>query len=245
MSEASGTRGAKRSIMAQNISIPTSGGRSFDAVLAMPPSGPAPALIFIPSIFGNTEGLQATIDRYATHGYIAVSIDPFWRTAPGPLGLDRYPEASKRMNDWSVDEGLDDTRAALAYLKTIPSWNGKFAMVGFCFGGRLAMLGLMRLGADAAVTFHGTAMHLDLAEAGNIRGPFSFHFGEADPVVPMEQVDQVKAALAGRDGEIHVYAGAGHSFAQQESPRYHPEAGPLSEERALKLLERLKSPITA
>jgi carboxymethylenebutenolidase len=231
--------------MAHTISIPTSDGRSFDAVLAMPPSANAPALIFIPSIYGNTEGMQATIDRYASHGYIVVSIDPFWRTVPGPLGLDRQPEASARKDTWTVDQGLDDTRAVLGYLKTLPEWNGRFAMVGYCFGGRLSLLGLIRLGADAAVTFHGTAMHLDLAEAGGITAPFSFHYGENDPVVPLDQVELVKNALAGKDGEIYLYPGAGHSFAQQESPRYDPVAGPLSEERALAVLERIKTPVTA
>jgi carboxymethylenebutenolidase len=231
--------------MAQTISIPTTDGRAFDAATAMPPSGPAPALIFVPSIYGNTEGMQATVDRYASHGYIVVSIDPFWRTVPGPLPLDRQPEASARKDDWTVDQGISDVRAVLAYLATLPAWNGKFAIVGYCFGGRMAMLGLIRLGADAAVSFHGTAMHLDLAEAGAISAPFSFHYGSNDPVVPLEQVELVRAALAGKDGEIYVYEGAGHSFAQQESPRYSPEAGPLSEARALAVLERMKTPVRA
>jgi len=231
--------------MAQTISIPTSDGRAFDAAVALPPGGSAPALIFIPSIYGNTDGMRATIDRYASHGYIVISIDPFWRTVPGPLSLDRQPEASARKDGWTPDLGLSDTRDVLTYLATIPAWNGKFALVGYCFGGRLALLGLIRLGADAAVTFHGTAMHLDLAEAGGITAPFSFHYGGADPVVPLDQVEAIKAALAGKDGEIYVYDGAGHSFAQQESPRYSPEAGPLSESRALALLERLKTPVTA
>jgi carboxymethylenebutenolidase len=232
--------------MAQTISIPTSDGHAFDAALATPPGdGPAPALVFIPSIFGNTEGMQATIDRYASHGYIVVSIDPFSRSLPGPLGYDRQADASARKDTWTVEDGLADTRAVLAYLATMPSWNGKFAMVGYCFGGRLSMLGLIRLGADAAVTFHGTAMHLDLAEAGSITSPFSFHFGEVDPVVPLDQVDAIKTALTGKDGEIYIYPGAAHSFAQQESPRFHPEAGALSESRALAMLERLKAPVPA
>ena len=231
--------------MAKAISIPTSDGHAIDAVLATPPGNDLPALIFVPSIYGNTDGMQATIDRYASHGYIVISADPFWRTAPGPLTLDRQAEASKRKDDWNVDLGLADVRAVLDYLKTMPAWSGKFAMVGYCFGGRLTMLGLIRLGADAAVTFHGTGMQLDLAEAGNITAPFSFHYGEVDPAVPLEQVEQIRAALAGKDGEIYVYPGAAHSFAQQESPRYSPEAGPLSEARALKMLERLKTPITA
>jgi carboxymethylenebutenolidase len=227
--------------MAQTISIPTADGRAFDATVAFPPmQGDVPALVFIPSIYGNTEGMQATIDRYAGHGFIVVSIDPFWRTVPGPLGLDRQPEASKRKDDWTVEQGLDDVRAVLRYLETLPNWNHKFATVGYCFGGRLSLLGLTRLGADAAVTFHGTAMHLDLGEAGTISQPFSFHFGDADPVVPMEQVEAIKAALAGKNGEIYVYPGAQHSFAQQESPRYDPVAGPLSEERALATLAALK-----
>ena len=231
--------------MAQTITIPTSDGHAFDAVLAMPTRGDAPALIFIPSIFGNTEGMTATIDRYASHGFIVISIDPFWRTVPGPMPLERRAEASARKGGWTVDQGLDDTRAVLTYLANVPAWNGKFAMVGFCFGGRLSLLGLMRLGADAAVTFHGTAMHLDLAEAGNVTAPFSFHYGEDDPSVPLDQIKTIQSALAGKDGEICVYPGAVHGFAQQESPSYHPEAGPLSEARALAVLERLKTPVTA
>jgi carboxymethylenebutenolidase len=228
--------------MAQTIHIPTADGRAFDAALAMPPDdASAPALIFVPSIYGNTDGLRATIDRYASHGFIAVSMDPFWRTVPGPLGMDRQAEASQRKDDWSVEQGLDDTRAVLAYLATLPHWNHRFAMVGYCFGGRLSMLGLIELGADAAVTFHGTAMHLDLDRADRITKPFSFHFGELDPIVPLDQVDAIKAALAGKDGEIYVYPGAAHSFAQQESPRYDPAAGPLSEQRALAVLERIKA----
>ena len=214
--------------------------RAFDAAVALPPGGTAPALIFIPSIYGNTDGMRATVDRYASHGYIVVSIDPFWRTVPGPLPLDRQPEASARKDDWTPDLGLSDARDVLAYLATMPSWNGKFALVGYCFGGRLALLGLIRLGADAAVTFHGTAMHLDLAETGGITAPFSFHYGGADPVVPLDQVEAIKAALAGKDGEIYVYDGAGHSFALPDNPSYHPAIAQLSEERALAIFDRMK-----
>jgi len=228
--------------MAKPISIASSAG-TFEAELALPEGGPAPAIIVVPSIFGNTDGLKATLDRYASHGYIVLAIDPFWRTAPGPRGQDEREAASARAAEWTVENGLADVQAAVETLKTMPAWNGKYAVMGFCFGGRLAMLGLTRLDADAAVSFHGTRMHLHAGEADKVTKPFSFHYGGDDPVVPLDEVAQVQAALAGKDGEIYIYPGAGHSFAQQESPRYSPEAGPLSEARALAVLERLKTPV--
>jgi carboxymethylenebutenolidase len=231
--------------MSHTISIPSREGGSFDAEVAEPAHGAAPGIIVVPSIYGNTDGLKETLDRYAGRGFIALSIDPFWRTVPGPLPLERREEASARMQTWTVEQGTSDVQDALAALRTFPKWNGKFAILGFCFGGRLAMLGLTRLGADAAVAFHGTAMHLHLDELGDSTVPFSFHYGGDDPVVPMDQVEQIQSALAGYDGEIFVYEGAGHSFAQQESPRYDPVAGPLSEDRAFAILERLKSPAIA
>ena len=215
---------------------------TFDAYLAMPPPGRAPAIVIEPSIMGITDGLKETADRYASKGFIVVAIDPFWRTLPGPLGPERFPEALQRMHDWTVVGGLDDLEATLTTLKTMSNWNGRWAVLGFCFGGRPAFLALSRLGADAAVAFHGTDIHLHIDEAAQVNKPFSFHFGGSDPVVPLEQVELIDTALREKDGEIYIYDGAGHGFAQQEAQNYHPEAGPLSEQRAFELLERLKDP---
>jgi dienelactone hydrolase len=65
--------------------------------------------------------------------------------------------------------------------------------------------------------------HLD--EVGRITCPVSFHYGDADPVVPMDEVRAAQQAFAGRaSAEIRVYPGAGHNFAMPRKEGYHPAA---------------------
>jgi len=231
--------------MSKTVSITSSDGRAFDAYLTMPPVGPAPAIIVVPSIFGVTDGFKTTLDRYASKGFIVIAPDPFWRTIPGPLTGARMEDAQKRKNAYDEAAGLDDLRHTIALLGTLPEWNGKFGIFGFCFGGRLAMLGLTRLGADAAATFHGTMIHSMLDEAAAVTKPFSLHFGETDHIVPLDQIEAIRAGLAGKDGEIYVYEGAGHSFALPDNPSYNETAAQLSEDRALAIFDRLKEPAIA
>jgi carboxymethylenebutenolidase len=231
--------------MSTTISVTSADGRPFEAYLALPPSGPAPAIVIVPSIFGVTDAFKTSLDRYASKGFIVIAPDIFWRTHPGPLTVEHYAEAQTRMKAYNFDDGLDDLKRTVATLKSMPEWNGKFGIFGFCFGGKHAIVGMTRLGADAGASFHGTRMHTVLEEAATLTKPFSFHYGEDDHVVPMDQVAAIKATLAGKDGEIFVYPGVGHSFALPDNPSYHAEAARISEERALAVFNRLKDPAIA
>jgi len=227
-------------MMSTTISIESRDGRAFEAYLALPPSGPAPAIVIVPSIFGITDAFKVSLDRYASKGFVVVAPDVFWRTHSGGLDHARMAEAQARMKAYDWDDGLDDLRRTVDALKNVPEWNGKFGIFGFCFGGKHAILGITQLGAEAGATFHGTQMHTILDEAAKVDKPFSFHYGKDDHVVPMDTVDAIKAAFAGKDGEIYVYEGVGHSFALPDNPGYHAEAARLSEERALAVFDRLK-----
>jgi carboxymethylenebutenolidase len=228
--------------VSETISIASPEGHAFDAYVTSPAGARAvPAILVAPSIFGVTDGLKQTLDRYASHGFHAVAADPFWRTHPGPLDQpDDMAAARQRSSEWKVEQGLSDMRATLATIATLPNWNGKFAVLGFCFGGIHAMLGLTQLGADASVAFHGVQMQNHLDGAERITKPYSFHFAEEDPVVPLDHVEQVRRALPAGGGEIYVYAGAGHGFAQVEAAKFHPAAAALAERRAFAVLEQLK-----
>jgi carboxymethylenebutenolidase len=231
--------------MSSTISVASGDGRLFEAYLALPPAGPAPAIVIVPSIFGVTDGLKTSLERYASKGFIVIAPDVFWRTQPGPLTPDRVAEGQVRMKAYNLDEGLDDLRRTVDALKSVPQWNGKFGIFGFCFGGKHAFLGITRLGADAAASFHGVLIHTVLDEAHKLDKPFSFHYGKTDHVIPMEQVEAIRAALAGKDGEIHVYEDAGHSFALPDNPSFHAETARLSEERALAVFDTMKEPALA
>ncbi len=172
----------------------------FDAALALPDnSGHVPLVIVVGSIWGVNDNLKAVVDRYAKRGFIVIAPDPFYRTRPGVLDpRTQLDLALERVEAWKPQDGVDDVRAILSHAKTFQNWNGKFAIAGYCFGGRLAMMGLTELGADAAVSFHGVGLELHLDKADNVTKPFSFHFGADDEYVPIEVVERLRAGLAGR-----------------------------------------------
>jgi carboxymethylenebutenolidase len=225
--------------MGKMISITASAGGAFDAYLALPERRPAPAIIVSSSIYGITKGLRETIDRYAGRGFIVIAHDLFWRTQPGALEGNRRQEARARLEAYDVERGLDDFRAVRDALATLPEWNGKFAVLGFCFGGQHAFLGLSRLGADAGISFHGTSIQHYLDEAPAIAKPFSFHFAAEDDLVSPADIERIRQALAGKTGEIVVYEGATHGFARVESPTYDAAVTQAAEERAFAVLDGL------
>ena len=78
----------------------------------------------------------------------------------------------------------------------------------------IAHLAAARLGADAAGSYHGTRIGEHLDEVSQVTCPVSFHFGADDPFVPMDEVNAIKAAYAGRpNANIVTHAGASHNFA--------------------------------
>jgi carboxymethylenebutenolidase len=223
----------------ETIRIPRGDGGTFEAYAVLPDARPAPAIIAVSSIYGVTTGLKHTMDRYAARGFIAIAPNFFWRVGGGPLLETQREAAEARIKGYDNEDGVEDMRRTRDALAGRPEWNGKFAVLGFCFGGRHAFLGLTRLGADAAVAFHGSHIHRYLDEAPAVTKPFSFHFAGIDPLVPLEQVELIRTALAGKRGEIAVYDRVHHGFAREESPRYDPAAAQLSEERAFACLTAL------
>jgi carboxymethylenebutenolidase len=226
-------------VRSESIAIERADGGTFDAYVTLPERLPAPAILIVSSIYGITDGLKHTMARYAERGFIAIAPDFFWRVLSGPLGDAQRDLAEGRINGYDINDGLDDMRRTRDALAKRRDWNGKFAVLGFCFGGRHAFLGLTRLGADAAAAFHGSHIHRYLDEAAAVTKPFSFHFAGDDPLVPLDQVEQIRDALRGKPGEIAVYDGVHHGFAREESPRYNAEAARVSEERVFDKLEAL------
>lgn len=97
--------------------------------------------------------------------------------------------------------------------------------LGICFGGPYAL----RAAADSlvagVVTWHGSWMEKSLGRVSDMRCPMRFHFGSADPIVPIEAVEAIRKAFEGRsDVKIYVHEGATHGFSHPESPAYDAEA---------------------
>lgn len=189
----------------------------FEAYLAAPDSGPSPGVIVIQEIFGVNDHIRSVTDRLAEAGYAALAPDLFWPHQPGfNIGYtpDDIAVGREIMGKMSLDDAVRDVEATIGVLNNRPeSQSGKTGVVGFCWGGLMTYLVSARLQPTCSVPYYGGGIHNFLGESGDINAPILFHFGEADDGIPMDQVDQVKAAVQGKSGAtVHTYPGAGHGF---------------------------------
>lgn len=215
---------------------------SFAAQFAAPQTTPAPGIVIVPHIGGIAPDMGEWAGHYAAKGYFAIVPDVFWRVQPGvnpptDEGRKRNFERSTKVD---VDDCVRDVQTAIDYLKARPGCNGRVGVIGFCFGGKYAYLATTRLGVTAAASFHGVGIGDYLAEADKVAGRLSLHFGDSDPIVPMDEVTAIQAALGTNPRvDIGVYAGAAHNFTRKGGPTYQVEAASQSESRSDEALATL------
>ena len=65
------------------IDIAAKDGGNFKAYCAKPAGGSGPAIVMIQEIFGITDWIKETADKFAEQGYLVVAPDMFWRFDPG------------------------------------------------------------------------------------------------------------------------------------------------------------------
>jgi carboxymethylenebutenolidase len=212
----------------------------FGGYLALPPAGTGPGLVLWQEIFGVNEHIQAVAEQYALDGFVVLAPDTFWRQAPrvqlGYEGADRE-QAMTLMKGCAAADALTDIGASLAALRARPEVGGaKVGTFGYCMGGRLAYLSAATGGVDAAVAFYGGGIHGQLERAAAITAPMQFHYAGHDDNIPLEAVERVRAALAGKAAEIHIYPGAHHGFNCWARASYHAPSAALAHGRALAFL---------
>jgi carboxymethylenebutenolidase len=188
---------------------------NFDCYLAMPPGlARNPAVVLASSIRGVDEDLRGIADAFAARGYIAAAPDLFWRTDPGPLARGD-PRAAARAQPRlaSVETGERDMAGVLTHLRTLKSFNGQAAVMGFCYGGPYAILGPKRLGYHAGIACHGSQMLDYLADVGDVQGPVCIFWGDEDHLAPAQVRDAyVAMAMRMKNLEVRVLARVRHGY---------------------------------
>jgi carboxymethylenebutenolidase len=204
----------------------TDGSGSFAGTVTVPPAGQGPGLLLLQEIFGVNEYLRAVGQRLAALGYVTLAPDLFWRQEPGvdlPHDESAMGKGMQLAQGFDADKGAADLGASLAALRSLPEVGGRGAgVLGFCFGGTMAFLAAAVHDPDVAVSYYGSGVPSMLGMADQITCPILFHFGEADPFLPLEGAKAVEAAFGGREGcEVHIHAGAGHAFDNSFAPTFH------------------------
>jgi carboxymethylenebutenolidase len=174
-------------------------------------------LVILQEIFGVTDQLKGVAMRYAALGY-EVAIPALFdrRERAAVIPFDQAPKGREMMLASKLDETMKDVDAAV---QKLAEGGGNVAVMGFCWGGGLAIRAAQELEVAGAVSFYGTRLTQYLDRP--LKAPVLGHFGTKDDHVPPEMLREAKEHLAGL--EVHMYE-AGHAFANDARPSFVPDA---------------------
>jgi carboxymethylenebutenolidase len=208
-------------------------GRSFAAHCAVP-DRPGPGILLFQEIFGNAN-MRGLADRLAGEGYCVLVPDMFWRIEPGferndESALQECMDMVGRL-DWDLVP--DDVSATHAHMLSMPECTGTVGAVGFCLGGTLAFLAAARSrvdgrGLDAAVSYYGSGNNGLLPMLDDVTCPVLFHYGDRDPFISRESIEEVERAVATHPGMRVERYDAGHAFSNWDAPSMYDEAAATS-----------------
>jgi len=230
-------------MLKKDIKIRSSEGPEFDCYVVTPQTEQkVPAIVLASAIHGVDKDLRGIAEELASHGYIAAAPDLFWRTVPGPLARDdprSAPRGQPRLE--RIETGERDLADTLALLRKQPLFNGRAAVIGFCYGGPYAILGPKRLGYDAGISCHGTQMLDFIKELEDVRQPVCIIWGDQDHAAPANVLEAYRAVPARMNNvEVHVFPGVLHGYMMKGNAKaFDKKMYDFSMERALALLERL------
>lgn len=225
-----------------SIPIP-SAGAMMSAYLVVPDGPSRGGIVLLQEIFGVNEAMRGKARFFAANGYTVVVPDLFWRLEPRVdlgYGEDDRKRGFALMQKYDQAVGSDDIRIAAKWLRQYSSPK-PIAMVGYCLGGRMAVLaGAENQDVSAIISFYGVRLDLCADKLRTLPVPFQFHVGDNDAHVTAEHTAAVRGAVDGKqDAEVFVYPGAQHGFCNRlRTDVFANEAATLAGSRALTLLEK-------
>lgn len=188
-------------------------------------------LVLVQEIFGVTEHIRELCDSFAEDGYEVIAPSFFDRAAPG-FTADYSPQSIETGRELSAAAPWDQVQGDLQ--AAIDALAPNVFVTGFCWGGAAAWLAACRCdGLTAASCFYGRRISELLDETPKV--PAILHFGKADPTIPLEKVEEIRA----RHPDLPVYLyDAGHGFVSDRRADYHEDSARLARLRTLALFSR-------
>jgi carboxymethylenebutenolidase len=217
------------------------GSGSFAAYVLEPAKKPAGAVVVIQEIFGVNDSMKETCKEIAAMGFVAICPDLFCRIEPGVNLTDKteaeWKKAFALMNAFDQDKGVADLQVAVDAARAYPGANGKVGTIGFCLGGRLAVMMATRSDADVNVSYYGVGLDGLVPEFGKITAPLMVHIAEKDEFSSPEVVETV---LAGAEDNEHVdafvYPDVQHAFARVNGVHFDARAATIANGRTAEIL---------
>jgi dienelactone hydrolase len=197
--------------------------------------GKRAGVLVVPEWWGVSDYARKRARMLAGEGYVALVVDMYGngQTADNPTDAGKLAGIVNK----NPPLALSRFQAAESFLGKQPNVKkGELAALGYCFGGGV-VLNMARAGEPlkAAVSFHGVLATDVAVKPGAIKAKLRVFHGEADPVVPPEQVEAFKAEMdaAHVDYMFVAYPGVKHTFTNREADSYAAQFGlPLKYDNA-------------
>lgn len=193
--------------------------------------GKYPAVVVVHENRGLNPHTEDVARRFALEGFIALAPDALSPLGGAPADADKARELFQKLD---ASKNAQNFIGAFQYLRELKGCNGKFACIGFCWGGAMAnTLAVNVPDLLAAAPFYGR--QAEAADVPKIKAALQLHYAEKD--------ERVNAGIAAYEEalkkanvkyELHMYMGAQHAFFNDSAPtRYNEEAAKLAWSRVL------------
>jgi len=232
------------------VSFP-SGRSEIDAYLSRPKTkGRYPIVIVVTGNSINEDYIQNTTAMLAQKGFVGIAPNIFWLQKNSMTADEKRRVFVEQITDERI---FQDLQAAINYLKKQNYVRtGRIGIMGFCFGGRCAlMFAANSKEINAVAPFYGNLRTPPFANRkkdpldvlDKLKVPIQGHYAESDSEIPLEQLRGFEQGLKKRGVDIEMYTyKAPHGFFAYTRKTYDKEATETSWQRTAEFFKRTLSP---
>ncbi len=190
-----------------------------------------PGVLVIHENRGLNEHIEDVARRAAVAGFLAIAPDGLSVAGGAPADQEQARDVFAKTDGERI---ATDVLAAIPWLAADARNNGKIGVVGFCYGGGLALrAAVTTVGVDAAVAFYGRQPSAE--DTKKIKVPILLHYAGEDERVNAG-IPDFRAALdaAHVPYSLNMYPGTQHGFHNDSSAaRYNEPAARLAWSRTI------------
>ena len=220
----------------ESITYPGDGTEMKGYVARPKANGKYPSIVVIHENRGLNPHIEDVTRRAALAGYVALAPDALSPMGGTPADADQARDMFQKLE---APKNLNNFIKAFDYLKSRKDCNGKFGVVGFCWGGGMVnQLAVNVSDLKAAVAFYGRQP--EVAEVPKIKAAVQLHYAGTD--------DRINAGIPAYEEalkkanvkyELYSYEGAQHAFHNDTAPsRYNEASAKLAWERTLAFFQK-------
>jgi carboxymethylenebutenolidase len=222
------------------VKVKTKDGKEMEAYRAMPANGTGfGTILVVQEVWGVHAHIADMCRRFAKVGYYAIAPELYFRQGDPKVVPDTQVLIRDIVAKVPDEQVMGDLDSSVAFVKGEGKADtAKLGITGFCWGGRIVWLyDAHNPTVKAGVAWYGPLARpaapltpkdpVDIAK--DLHGPVLGLYGGADPGIPLDSVEKMRAALkaagtpVATKSEIITYPDTPHAFNADYRPSYRKE----------------------